>query len=98
MRPPACGIEPISGAWKASGGLLRVDAKATDGIILEVRVTGDFFVYPRVAVDELEGAMAGVPLDRGATVEAAASVLEREDVEAVGFTSEDLARAFFYEG
>jgi len=87
------GVELVSGAWKAPGGLVRADATLRDGRLEGVEVTGDFFIFPHEALEELESALAGAPLEREGVERAAASVLARPDVEALGFGPADIANA-----
>jgi hypothetical protein len=49
---------------KVPGGkLLRATSTIKDGRIEEVRITGDFFMHPEEAIDELERRLRGVQLD-----------------------------------
>lgn len=83
----------LSGAWKARGGLVRAEAILEGGTLSTVRITGDFFIYPPEALEDLERALEGKAAERHAIEEAAATVLDRDDVEAVGFGSSDVANA-----
>ena len=84
----------LSGSWKALGGLVRAEAAVEGGTLSGVRITGDFFVFPPKAVEELERALEGVAVERGALEAAASSVLDRVDVEAVGLGPRYVANAF----
>ena len=98
MSQPGGGEELLSGAWKAPGGLIRVDAHVSHGRLHHVRITGDFFIYPDSALEELEGALDGMPLERLALETAVGTVLSRSDVEAVGFGPEDVVNAILGTG
>jgi len=87
------GVELVSGAWKAPGGLVRADATLRDGRLEGVEVTGDFFIFPHEALEELEAALAGAPFEREGVERAAATVLGRADVEALGLGPADIASA-----
>jgi lipoate-protein ligase A len=87
------GVELVSGAWKAPGGLVRADATVRDGRLEGVELTGDFFIFPHEALEELEAALGGVEMERAAVERAAATVLERPDVEALGVGPKDVANA-----
>jgi lipoate-protein ligase A len=93
MRPSDCGIEMLTGAWKAPGGLISVQARVTEGSLLDIRITGDFFLYPHEALEELEKALSGIPLDRLALEDAATTVLGRPGVEPMGFGPSDVVNA-----
>ncbi|WP_048058152.1 lipoate protein ligase C-terminal domain-containing protein [Pyrococcus yayanosii] len=47
------------GEHKARKGLIRVEIEERDGIVEDVKITGDFFIYPESVVDELENALKG---------------------------------------
>jgi len=52
---------------KVPGGkLLRVSSTIKGGRIEEVRITGDFFMHPEDAIDELERRLKGVSSDEAA--------------------------------
>ena len=87
------GVELVSGAWKAPGGLVRADATLRDGRLEGVELTGDFFIFPHEALEELEAVLAGAPFERGGVERAAATVLARADVEALGLGPADIANA-----
>jgi lipoate-protein ligase A len=78
-----------SAVRKFSGGkLLKVTVRSEGGVIQEVRITGDFFVHPEDAVEEMERAL------RGARVTAVRGIL-KEGVEGgriitIGFKLDDL--------
>ena len=82
-----------TGAWKAPGGLISIQARVKEGILLDIRVTGDFFLYPHEALEELERTLSGTPLDRMALEGAATTVLARHGVEPLGFGPRDVANA-----
>ncbi len=87
------GVELVSGAWKAPGGLVRADATVKDGRLEGVELTGDFFIFPHEALEELESALGGVDLERATVERAAAAVLGRPGVEALGMGPLDVANA-----
>ena len=87
------GVELVSGAWKAPGGLVRADATVRDGRLEGVELTGDFFIFPHEALEELESALGGAEMVRAAVERAAATVLGRPDVEALGVGAQDVASA-----
>jgi len=78
-----------SATRKFSGGkLLKVTVRSEAGVIQEVRITGDFFVHPEDAVEDMERAL------RGATVTAVRGILEGKveggGITTVGFKLDDL--------
>ena len=72
------------------GKLVRVTASFED-TIETVRITGDFFLEPPDAREDLEAAIEGHPVDvsEGELIEA----IERVDAQLIGFAPSDLAEA-----
>ena len=46
--------------YKAKKGLIRVIKSVEDGRIKEIRITGDFFMYPETALETLEKMLINV--------------------------------------
>ncbi len=53
------GVYVIQKMMKLPGGLVRVDAITKAGKLREVHISGDFFIYPANALEELENALEG---------------------------------------
>ena len=48
---------------KVSGGkLIRADCEVQEGRIIRIKLTGDFFLHPEEALEELENSLRGVEL------------------------------------
>ncbi|KAB1650451.1 lipoate--protein ligase family protein [Pseudoclavibacter endophyticus] len=79
--------------YKVPGGkLVVVDLEARDGRIAEARVAGDFFLEPDEALDDINGALNGLPVD--APGEQIAAAVERalpEGAQLLGFSPEAVA-------
>jgi lipoate-protein ligase A len=78
-----------SAVRKFSGGkLLKVTVRSENGVIQEVRITGDFFVHPEDSVEEIERVLQGI------TVKSVRGVLkekvEGSDITTIGFKLDDL--------
>ena len=78
------------GVKKVRGGkLLKVKVVEEDGVIKEARISGDFFVHPEEAVEEIEGCLKNVNMNR---VREVLKDFERErTIRTVGFSLEDIA-------
>lgn len=75
--------------YKVPGGkLLKIFVDA-DQFINEVKITGDFFMYPEDGVERLEEAVKGMPLDK----EKLTRILENasQDMELFGLDPESIA-------
>jgi lipoate-protein ligase A len=95
VRRPLVERSELRGIYKSPGGLIRasllVNAQARR--IREVFITGDFFVYPRRAILDLEARLKGAP----ASVAAVESIVEDHfsstQVQIPGVTAADMTRA-----
>jgi len=95
VRRPLVQRSELRGIYKSPGGLIRasllVNAQARR--IREVFITGDFFVYPRRTILDLEARLKGVP----ASVDAVRSIVEdhfaTEEIQMPGVTPADVTRA-----
>ncbi len=71
-----------------NGKLLKLFLEVKEGRIDTIKITGDFFVHPEEAIEELEKQLCGVGI---ADVEQVVhTFFEQRDVEMVGLTEESL--------
>lgn len=85
----------MHGEYKVPGGkLVAVDAEVVDGRFARVRLSGDFFLEPDHALEDINRALEGASADAD-TAELAHRVRREvgEDVRMVGFTPESVAVA-----
>jgi len=80
----------IVGVKKVKGGkLLKVLVIEEGGTIKEAKISGDFFVHPEEAIDEIEGCLKGVEISK--VREVLRDFAKRRTVRTVGFTLDDIA-------
>lgn len=72
------------------GKLVRVSV-TYDETIESVRITGDFFLEPPEALEDLEAAIEGLRAD--ASEDDIVDAIEQVDAQLIGFGPEDLAAA-----
>lgn len=81
------GVNVLERTHKAPGGLLRAVLEVRGGVLATVVISGDFFFYPRARLQQLETALANVPLaEVGVTV---ARFYEQHEIESPGVTPHD---------
>ena len=83
---------PVAGQRKVPGGkLVRVDGRVEDGRLVDVVLSGDFFLEPDEALEEIRAALEGV--DVNTTVEGLTAKVEaaRGDAVMFGFSPKDVA-------
>ncbi len=75
--------------YKAPKGLIRVTVKVIEGVIEDIRIAGDFFIYPEDFVYELEQRLRGLKADPGAVEKIIEDLFLSERVESVGASVDD---------
>ncbi|WP_010917248.1 lipoate protein ligase C-terminal domain-containing protein [Thermoplasma volcanium] len=49
--------------WKAKKGLIRVSMDVENGVINNIKISGDFFMFPEESINELENMLKGSKID-----------------------------------
>ena len=75
-----------------AGKLIKIDLKYDDAI-REIKIHGDFFLYPEDAIEKLQQQLVGTHIDKQAIKERIDVILKQDCIESFGFTSEQLAEA-----
>ena len=76
--------------FKVPGGkLIAAEAEAEGGRIVRVKITGDFFMHPEEAIEDLEDSLTGVPVDKGSLEEAVNGFFGGRSIELIGVASGD---------
>jgi len=85
----------VHGEYKTPGGkLVVVDLEVESGTLRDVEVSGDFFLEPAEALDDIIGALEGAPSSSDETALARRiSANLREGAELMGFSPEAVAIA-----
>ena len=85
----------MHGEYKVPGGkLVVVDLEERDGRIAEFRLAGDFFLEPDSALDDIDAAVNGLPIESDAAAIATAVRAALPDgAQLLGFTPEAVGTA-----
>ncbi len=85
----------MHGEYKVPGGkLVAADVEVIDGALSAVAISGDFFLEPDEALDEINAALTGLPADAGAAaLTAAVQAALSPQVSMIGFSPESVAIA-----
>lgn len=75
-----------------AGKLIKIELTYDDKI-LDIRIRGDFFLYPEDSLEKLQKHLVGVALDKRAIAGRIDAVLLQENITPFGFTSGQLAEA-----
>ena len=62
------GVKLVQSAHKATGGLIRASYEVRDGRFFDVSFSGDFFCYPKGAVEALASLLQGKPVGEASGV------------------------------
>lgn len=82
------------GEYKVPGGkLVVVDLRAAEGRMTGVQVSGDFFLEPATALDDINAALEGLPVQTGEVALAAAVAGAMGSAQPYGITAEGVAVA-----
>ena len=80
------------------GKLIRVQLFKNASRIERIKITGDFFLYPEVIIEELETALVNLPLDEKCLAEFIRTYLEKRGGSLLGASPEDLAKCIMMTG
>ncbi|MBN8425224.1 lipoate--protein ligase family protein [Microbacterium esteraromaticum] len=85
----------MHGEYKVPGGkLVVVDLEIEDGLIRDFRLAGDFFLEPDTALDAINAAVEGMPVEAdSATIAAAVRAALPDGAQLLGFSPEAVGTA-----
>ncbi|MFE6997067.1 lipoate--protein ligase family protein [Microbacterium sp. NPDC057659] len=85
----------MHGEYKVPGGkLVVVDLEVRDGVIRDFRLAGDFFLEPDTALDDINAAVEGLPVEADAsTIAAAVRGALPDGAQLLGFSPEAVGTA-----
>jgi lipoate-protein ligase A len=73
------------------GKLLRIDAEVCEGKVAEIKIIGDFFLYPEEAIFQIEEFVKGKEIEGlGKELDA---FMEKNQFRPIGFSGEDIEHA-----
>lgn len=73
------------------GKLLRIKIKEKNGIIEDIKIRGDFFIYPETGLFSIEKFLINKKIDN--FKEGLAKHLQKESIKVIGFSPDDLQLA-----
>ncbi|MCW4012243.1 MAG: lipoate--protein ligase family protein [Candidatus Bathyarchaeota archaeon] len=86
-------VKVIESDHKA-GKLIRIRAEVKGTSIIDAQITGDFFVIPKEAINELETQLNGVELTEEALLDVVQGYYDEHNPESPGVTPRDIVDAF----
>jgi lipoate---protein ligase len=86
------GIDILYGLYKAKGGLIRTAEEVENARINDVVISGDFNMFPRGSVKQMQSELRDKDLTEEAVAEAVEHVYESRQTESPGVLPEDIAK------
>ncbi|MBI5413936.1 biotin--protein ligase [Candidatus Peregrinibacteria bacterium] len=78
-----------------NGKLLKIFFELKDDKISEIKITGDFFLYPEEKITLLEEAITGCALKESELKAKLDSAIKNEKLELFGIDTESIVKAIF---
>jgi len=78
-------------SYKATKGLIRVRLDTQEGVIKDLEISGDFFMYPEDMLWELEKFLVGKRIEKSTLVDVISGFYSRFGIRSPGITPEDFA-------
>ena len=82
--------------YKAPKGLIRVTVKIVDGVIEDIRIAGDFFIYPEDSVFVIESRLRGLRADPSYIGKVVEELFLASVSESIGSSVEDFKAAILH--
>lgn len=82
----------FKGAYKAAK-LIRVELDVVNNKIADIRITGDFFMYPEEAIRKLEKELLNIDLEESILLSRVEDFFKREGVVTPLIESKDFVKA-----
>ncbi|KRT36459.1 lipoate protein ligase C-terminal domain-containing protein [Acetomicrobium hydrogeniformans] len=81
------------GEFKAPKGVIKVSLALTGGVISEIHLSGDFFMYPEEALDDLEQLLVGAKAERAELSKLIEHFYEQRQIQAPMLTPDCFVEA-----
>jgi len=78
-----------------NGKLLRIFLEKENDKIVDIKITGDFFIYPEEKISLIEDCLRGKILNETDLVNDLNKVIESESLELLGVDSKSIVTALF---
>jgi hypothetical protein len=86
-------IKTKQGLHKSKGGLIRSFVKTENGIITDISISGDFFLFPEDAFFKMIQDLKGIPAIREDIVQKIQEVYIKENIQSPGTLPADFAES-----
>ncbi len=81
------------GIHKSKGGLIRSFVTVEDGVIKDIELSGDFFLFPEEAFYKILNLLKGAPADRDEIQKNIEKIYEKECIQSPGTLPSDFTES-----
>ena len=81
------------GIHKSKGGLIRSFVTAENGIIKDIIISGDFFMFPEEALFIMLEQLKGTPANRSALLKNIEETYKKQNIQSPGTSPSDFAES-----
>lgn len=81
------------GIHKSRGGLIRSFVATENGMIKDITISGDFFLFPEEALFEIIGHLKGAPANREKLRKNIEETYKKENIQSPGTTPSDFTES-----
>ncbi|KCZ73435.1 Bacterial lipoate protein ligase C-terminus [Candidatus Methanoperedens nitroreducens] len=85
--------ETKQGIYKSKGGLIRSFVSIEDGMIKEITISGDFFMFPEEAIFKILGQLKGTPANREEIQKNIEAIYQKEGIQSPGTAPSDFTES-----
>ncbi len=85
--------EMKKGIYKSRGGLIRTFLRIENGHIIEISISGDFFLFPEEAIFKLIEQLRGIRAKREEILRTIEKTYETHNIESPGTTPSDFTES-----
>ncbi len=85
--------KPRQGIHKSKGGLIRSFVTIEKGIIKDITISGDFFLFPEEAIFKVLEQLKGTPANRGEIQKNIEETYEKENIQSPGTSPADFTES-----
>lgn len=81
------------GIHKSKGGLIRSFVSVENGIIKDIEISGDFFLFPEEAIFKILEQLKGTPAQRKEMQRNIEAIYEKENIQSPGTSPSDFVES-----
>jgi len=72
--------------------LIHIDAEFNGNVIATIHLSGDFFIYPEEAINDIEQSLHGMPANKKFLEQKIVELLKNKNIEMVGISASTIVQ------